>query len=184
MAEPERPAEELSSGDVTLRRWRADDADLAYRLVTGTIEHLRPFMPWAQDYTPESAREYVQACELDWESGTAFNYLISLNGEPAGSAGLMARVGPGGLEIGYWVHRARTGRGVATAAARALTDAAFGLPGIGRVEIKHDLNNAASGQVPRKLGYARVGTAAGGQPRAPGECGTSAVWRMVRQTAR
>ena len=48
MAEPERPAEELSSGDVTLRRWRADDADLACRLVTGTIEHLRPFMPWAQ----------------------------------------------------------------------------------------------------------------------------------------
>lgn len=183
MAEPERPAEDLSAGDVTLRRWRSGDAELAYCLVTGTIEHLRPFMPWAEDYSRESAAEFVQGCERDWESGAAFNYLISLNGEPTGSAGLMARVGPGGLEIGYWVHQDRTGRGVATAAARALTEAAFGLPGVGRVEIKHDLNNAASGQVPRKLGYARVGTAPGGQPLAPGECGTSAVWRKVRPAA-
>ncbi len=91
----------------------------------------------------------------------------------------MARRGPGGLEIGYWVARDRTGRGMATAAAAALTEAAFGLPGIERVEIVHDLNNAASGQVPRKLGYARAGTGPGRFQRAPGECGTarSGVWR-------
>ena len=44
----------------------------------------------------------------------------------------------------------------------------------------HDLSNVASGQIPRKLGYARVGTIAGRFPRAPGECGTSVVWRIVR----
>ena len=37
-----RPAEELSYDDVTLRRWRAADADLAYRLVSESLEHLRP----------------------------------------------------------------------------------------------------------------------------------------------
>jgi RimJ/RimL family protein N-acetyltransferase len=175
-----RPAEELSHETVTLRRWRAADADLVYRLVTESAEHLRPWMTWAADYTPQAAADYVAACELEWEAGTAFGYLISEKGEPVGSSGLMGRIGPGGLEIGYWVHPDRTGRGIATSAAAALTEAAFGLPGIGRVEIMHDLSNAASGQIPRKLGYARVGTIAGRFPRAPGECGTSVVWRIVR----
>lgn len=180
MTETPRPAEVLSHDAVTLRRWRAADADLVCRLVTESAEHLLPWMIWAADYTPQSAADYVASCEQEWEAGTAFNYLISEKGEPAGSAGLMTRIGLGGLEIGYWVHPDRTGRGIATAAAAALTEAALGLPGIGRVEIMHDLNNAASAQIPRKLGYARVGTIAGRFPRAPGECGTSVVWRKVR----
>ncbi len=179
-----RPAAELRHGDVTLRRWRAPDADLAYGLVAASLEHLRPWMSWATaEYSPESAAEFLRSCEQEWASGAAFNYLISERGVPCGSAGLMARIGPGGLEIGYWVARDHVGRGIATATAAALTEAAFGLPGIERTEIVHDLNNAASGQIPRKLGYARVGTAVGRFPKAPGECGTSAIWRLVRPAA-
>ena len=55
--------------------------------------------------------------------------------------------------------------------------------GTDRVEIIHDLNNAASAQVPRKLGYARVGTEPGRLELAPGECGTAAVWRITRPAA-
>jgi RimJ/RimL family protein N-acetyltransferase len=173
------PAAELSSDGVTLRRWRAADAGLAYRLVSESEAYLAPWLPWAAGYTPEAACAYVAACEQGWASGAEFTYLACRDGTPAGSAGLMARRGPGVLEIGYWVHPAHAGRGVATAAARALTRAAFGLPGIGRVEILHDLNNAASAQVPRKLGYARVGTEPGRFERAPGECGTAVVWRIM-----
>jgi RimJ/RimL family protein N-acetyltransferase len=175
------PAGVLTSGAVTLRRWRADDAPLAYRLVTESEDYLRPWMPWAAEYTPEAARDYVVECEREWAAGTAFNYLIVDAGTPAGGAGLMARIGPGGLEIGYWVHPAHAGQGLATAAAGALTDAALALPGIDRVEITHDLNNAASGRVPSKLGYARIGTAPGRFPPTSGECGTMAVWQMVRR---
>jgi ribosomal-protein-serine acetyltransferase len=174
------PPAELTSGAVTLRRWRAADAGLAYRLVTESEAYLRPWMPWAAEYTPETARDYVVSCERDWLAGTAFHYLIVDGGTPAGSAGLMARSGPGGLEIGYWVHPGHAGRGLATAAAGALTAAAVALPGIDRVEIRHDLNNEASRQVPRKLGYVRIGTVPGPLPRTPGECGTHAVWRMRR----
>jgi RimJ/RimL family protein N-acetyltransferase len=174
------PAEQLTSDGVVLRRWRAADAGLAYRLVSESAVYLRPWMPWAADYTPETARAFTESCEQDWASGATFNYLIRHAGAPAGSAGLMTRRGPAVLEIGYWVHPEHAGQGVATAAADALTRAAFGLPGIGRVEIIHDLNNAASAQVPRKLGYARVGTEPGRFGRAPGECGTASVWRIMR----
>jgi RimJ/RimL family protein N-acetyltransferase len=174
------PAAELTWDHVTLRRWQAGDGPLAYRLVSESADYLRPWMPWAADYTLRTAREYVESCERDWASGDAFTYLIVHDGTPAGSAGLMARRGPGCLEIGYWVHPGHAGRGVATAAAGALTAAALGLPGIDRVEIIHDLNNAASEKVPRKLGYRRVGTEPGRFELAPGECGTAAVWRITR----
>ena len=85
----------------------------------------------------------------------------------------MARIGDGGLEIGYWVHPGFTGRGVATAAAAALTEAALALPGIDRVEIHHDILNLASGRVPAKLGYDCVGTTATTVELAPGDSGTT-----------
>jgi len=91
-----------------------------------------------------------------------------------GSAGLHSRVGDGGLEIGYWVHGDWTGRGIATNATAALTDAALALPGIERVEIYHDAANLASGRIPAKLGYARLGERQARDlgPAAPGETGT------------
>jgi ribosomal-protein-serine acetyltransferase len=183
MNQASSPAGELTSGRVTLRRWRAADGQLAYRLVSESAVYLRPWMPWAADYTRDTARAYVAACEQDWASGAAFTYLIQHDGVPARSAGLMTRRGPGTLEIGYWVHPEHAGQGVATAAADALTGAALGLPGTDRVEIIHDLNNAASARVPRKLGCARVGTEAGRLEPAPGECGTTAMWRIARPAA-
>ena len=97
----------------------------------------------------------------------------------AGGIGLMTRCGPGGLEIGYWVHRAYTGRGLATAATAALVRQAFGLPGVDWVEIVHDELNVASGQIPRKLGFAEVGRRPL-DPPPPSGTGTGVVWRLTR----
>jgi ribosomal-protein-serine acetyltransferase len=50
------------------------------------------------------------------------------------------------------------------------------------VEIHHDAANVASGRIPAKLGYARLGErpAADLQPAAPGEVGTDVVWQFTR----
>jgi ribosomal-protein-serine acetyltransferase len=93
----------------------------------------------------------------------------------------MDRIGPGGLEIGYWVHPRHLRQGLATAAAAALTDAAFGLPGIGRVEIVHDEANVASSGVPRKLGFTEIARQPHPDgPQTPGESGIDVVWRLTR----
>lgn len=174
------PPEHLTAGQVELRRWRSADAELCLLLVTESLDHLRPWMPWATaDYDSATARAYLQGCEDDWAAGTAFQYLIIHNGDPAGSAGLMARIDSDGLEIGYWVHSAHTGRGVATAAAAALTEAALALPGIDHVEIHHDQLNMASERVPAKLGYTHVDTRPETRfDRAPADSGVSKVWRL------
>jgi RimJ/RimL family protein N-acetyltransferase len=176
----ERPRQVLTHGPVTLRRWRAVDADRVCLAVTESLDHLRPWMPWAAEYGPDSAAEFVWQCERDWASGTAFNYAITVGGgEVAGSCGLMARIGPGGLEIGYWVHRRHTRRGLATASAAALAAEAFTLPGIDRVEIRHDEQNVASGGIPRKLGFTELGR----RPHPPegpaaSDDGIDVVWRL------
>jgi ribosomal-protein-serine acetyltransferase len=198
-----RPREVLAEPPVTLRRWRAADSRAAdfragdpaagqpgaaelHRAVAMSIGHLQPWMPWATpDYGPAEAGEFLQVCELNWESGEAFNYAIMNGGELAGSCGLMARIGAGALEIGYWVHAAQARRGLATAAAGALTREAFTLDGIDRVEIKHDERNVASGGVPRKLGYAEVGREPGPPELTMPDGGpiTDVVWRITRDAA-
>ncbi|WP_019229166.1 GNAT family N-acetyltransferase, partial [Sedimentibacter sp. B4] len=66
---------------------------------------------------------------------------------------LHRRVGPDGLEIGYWLDAAHTGVGLATEAVGGLTAVALALPEVERVEIHTDEGNARSAAVPRRLGY-------------------------------
>ena len=175
----ERPAEILEHGPVTLRRYRPDDLDAVFQSVTESLDHLRPWMPWAEGYTRDSAAEFLAKSAQGWADGTEYNYAIIAGGVLAGGCGLMSRIGPGGLEIGYWVHRDWTRRGLATAASAALVQAAFGLPGVDRIEIIHDELNVASAGIPRKLGF----TEAGRQPldfRPPAGTGIGVVWRLTR----
>jgi len=176
----ESPPELLTHDRVELRRWRASDADLCFRLVRESLEHLRPWMPWATpEYGRADAADFLDRCEADWAAGTAFNYRIVADGTPVGSAGLMARIGPGGLEIGYWVHPDYTARGIATAAAAALTEAAFALPDIDHVEIHHDELNLPSGRIPAKLGYKAIETRRGRFEQAPADSGVTQIWRIT-----
>lgn len=72
--------------------------------------------------------------------------------EMAASFGLHRRVGPGAIEVGYWVHVNYLRRGYATPGAQALTAAAFQLSDVGRVEIHAADENKASAVIPRRLG--------------------------------
>jgi ribosomal-protein-serine acetyltransferase len=173
------PDEVIESGPVTLRRYREDDLDALLATVTESAGHLRPWMPWAENISRPAQAEFLAQTARDWADGTAYNYAIWAGPLLAGGISLMARIGPGGLEIGYWVHQAYTRRGLATVAAAALVEQAFRLPGVDRVEIVHDEQNVASGGVPRKLGFTQVGRRPLDQPSLAGT-GVGVVWRLVR----
>jgi RimJ/RimL family protein N-acetyltransferase len=88
------------------------------------------------------------------------------------------RIGPDGIELGYWIAASHTRRGLATAAAAALTDAALALPSIRRVEIHHDTNNRASAGIPARLGFEQVGEEPGAS--SPAGSGVESIWRTAR----
>ena len=175
-----RPDELIEHSPVTLRRYREDDLGALFGAVTASLDHLRPWMPWAAaGYSLESAAEFLDGSIGNWEDGTEYDYAIIAGGALAGGVGLMARIGPGGLEIGYWVHRAYTRRGLASAAAAALVEQAFRLPGVDRVEIVHDELNVPSGKIPRKLGFTEIERRRLDQPSEAGT-GFGVVWRLLK----
>ncbi|MCK7625127.1 GNAT family N-acetyltransferase [Streptomyces sp. RS10V-4] len=100
-----------------------------------------------------------------------------------GSCGLMRRIGPGGLEAGYWLHPGWTGRGLATMTAAGLVDQAFHLAGPDRVEIHHDAANTAGGAVARRLGFTEAERRPSPDtgPAAPGGNGIDVIRRMTAQ---
>jgi RimJ/RimL family protein N-acetyltransferase len=175
----ERPDEIIEHGPVTLRRYRADDLDALFSAVTESLVHLLAWLSWAAGYTRQTAAEYLEKSIRSWADGTEYNYAIVTEGVLVGGIGLMTRSGPGSLEIGYWVHRAYTRRGLATAAAAALVEQAFRLPGVDWVEIVHEELNVASGKIPRKLGFTEIGHRALDHPAQAGN-GTGIVWRLPK----
>jgi RimJ/RimL family protein N-acetyltransferase len=75
-----------------------------------------------------------------------------------GGTGLHTRLGANELEIGYWIHKDYTSKGLVTESTAALVKVAFEVIHIHRVEIHCDPGNHASAAIPRKLGFTHEGT--------------------------
>jgi ribosomal-protein-serine acetyltransferase len=177
------PPPATEAGWLVCRRVRRDDAADVYESVRASLEHLKPWMPWATDsYDRASAEDFtIRNSQPGDEPVTEASYVIrDRDGQFLGVCGLHARLGPGALEIGYWVDVRHTRRGVVTLAAAMITEVALTLPGVDGVEIRHDQANVASGAVPAKLGYTHVQT----EPdavEAPGEAGVGWNWLLRRE---
>jgi ribosomal-protein-serine acetyltransferase len=168
----------IEGDGLVLRTYSVPDVPALATAVTESLEHLRPWMPWIafEPASLESRTALVVGWDADWASGGDAVYGIFEEGRLVGSTGLHRRRGPSVLEVGYWVHVAHTGRGVATRTTRLLTNAALRQPGITAVEIVHDAANGPSGAVPRRLGFTHVATEPG-VIKAPGERGVDWIWR-------
>src|SRR4051794_31436441 len=123
------PPERIKLDDDVVVRWvTVADAEAIARAVGESLEHLKPWMPWADvrsaDVTFQRGRLREQVRQRtraeEWQYGMFAGRKSFL-----GSIGLMTRRGPGTIEIGYWLHVDAVNRGLATRAARALTAAAF-----------------------------------------------------------
>ena len=179
-----RIPEELPVGEqgLVLRRWRSHHAAAVLAAVERSLPELRDWMPWASEPpTLASVGEHLAEAGAEAGSDVTMGFgLFEADGELVGGFGLHARRGPGTLEIGYWVRSDRTGRGYATAAARALTHAGFAFfPEVDRVEIRCDPANRASGAIPPKLGYRLDGQEAA-EIQAAAQTGSQLVWAVCR----
>lgn len=156
------PAYTIRTPRLLLRCWNPQDAPPLVKVIAENLDHLRPWMPWAaqEPESIESKCERLRKFRSEFDRGENFAYGIFGTDETTvlGSIGLHARVGVGGLEIGYWVHRAHGRRGYATEAAGALTRVAFEVHAVDRVEIHCDPENQWSAAVARKLGYTHEAT--------------------------
>ncbi len=171
---------EIPSVGVVLRRHEAGDIDALHEAIEASRDHLRPYMLWADQDRATTATFMSKAID-GWQSGDDYGYLITSPGAPVeddrvvGACGLHRRGPPGSIEIGYWLRADAVGRGVMTAAVKALTSAVAELDGITRVEIRCDVTNTRSAAIPKRLGYVHVGDEEI-EAKAPGESGRRQIW--------
>lgn len=156
------PAYRVVTERLVVRCWNPEDAPLMKAAIEASVEHLKPYMPWAYN-EPEEIEKKIERIKR-WRSlfdrGEDFVYGIFSADESrvVGGTGLHTRVGEGAREIGYWIHVAEIGKGYATEISAALTRVAFEIDGVKRVEIHCDPRNLASANVARKLGYTHEAT--------------------------
>src|ERR1700758_64154 len=158
---------------LVVRCYEPSDAPLLKAAIGSSLEHLRPWMPWAhgEPQTLEEKIELVKFFRANFDTGENFTYGIFAGDEAEllGGTGLHPRIGPGGLEIGYWVRASATRRGVVTESTAALTRVGLEVCEADRIEIRIEPANEASFGVPRKLGFVEEATLRRRLPGRPGE---------------
>ena len=159
---PVDPPYVIRTERLLIRCWEPGDAPLLDEALRASLDHLRPWMPWANDEPTEIDEkvERLRRFRGQFDLGQDFVYGIF---DPdamrvVGGTGLHPRSGSGSLEIGYWIRTDATGRGYASEAAAALARVALSVCGVDRVEIRVDPANAASLRVPRRLGFVEEAT--------------------------
>lgn len=156
----------IPAGPVVLRPPAPSDAEAIVRACADPeIVRFIPLIP--VPYTRDDALQYLEQTRQEWQSGGApFAIADAETGEWLGNMGLMAR--PRGMtEIGYLVAPWARGRGVATAAAAALTRWGFG-HGVRRVELFANVENLASQRVALAAGFHREGVRRGAEEQRDG----------------
>jgi RimJ/RimL family protein N-acetyltransferase len=147
---------------LTIRCWEPRDAPLLKDALDSSLDHLRPWMPWAlEEPRPLDAKmELLRQFRGRFDLGQDFVYGLfdREETEVVGGSGLHTRLGDGALEIGYWLRASRLGAGLAREATAALTYVAFRVCQVDRVEIRIDPANEASLRIPRALGFVEEGT--------------------------
>ncbi|GLW08225.1 hypothetical protein Misp01_33550 [Microtetraspora sp. NBRC 13810] len=159
--------EVISTGPVRLRLPREDDADAITRAFTDPL--ITRFIAGAPvPYVRDDALAFVKTAAQSWDLGGAqFAVADPETDEWLGGAGLKPVDGQGTYSIGYLVAPWARGRGVASAAARALTEWAFE-HGAARMELLADIENVASQRVAHAAGFQREGVRRGWEPRRDG----------------
>jgi RimJ/RimL family protein N-acetyltransferase len=170
---------------LVLRTPSPEDAPAMVAAQNASLEHLRPWMLWAQRAAEEGdtalrlalARE---AMDAGGDASWAMFDRVGTDEVVVGACGLHDRVGAGGRDIGYWVHVDWVGRGVATRAAAGLTWVAFERLGLERVEVHCDVDNQRSAAVPQRLGFTHVRTVEDARHSAPANTGRMMIWQLLR----
>jgi RimJ/RimL family protein N-acetyltransferase len=155
-----------------IRCYEPRDAPLLKDAIDSSLEHLRPWMPWAE-HEPQTLEEktaLLRTFRSEFDAGENFVYAIfsADESEQLGGSGLHPRIEPGGLEIGYFVRASATRQGIVTESTAAVTRVGFEVCGADRIEIRIEPGNEASFGVPRKLGFLEEATL---RRRLPGRAG-------------
>ncbi|RFS23435.1 N-acetyltransferase [Chitinophaga silvatica] len=144
---------------IVLKQLQEQDAPLVYQQIDASRKNLRKFLPWV-DYNTnvEHSLRFIQMMERKADDQDAIAFGIWADQVFVGVIDLHCwDHALNKAEIGYWLGTAYQGKGIVTAATKALITFAFKQLRLNKIEIRFVLQNQKSGQIPIKLGFAKEG---------------------------
>lgn len=162
MAKVPGPAYRIVTERTIIRCWHPEDAPLLKSAIEESLDHLRPWMPWANN-EPTDLQAKIDLMRLfrgnfDLEKDFTYGIFNLEESKVLGGTGLHTRPEGKAREIGYWIHKDHINQGLATEVTGALTKVAFKVENVYRVEIHCGPANVRSAAIPRKLGYQHEAT--------------------------
>lgn len=167
-----------------IRCYRIDDAPMLSEAIVKSLDHLRPWMPWAKT-PPEDPGAVINLLRIFREKFYAdedyfFGIFNKTEQELIGSTGLHTRIGDAAREIGYWINVAHLQLGYATEAVSALIKIGFMVEELKRIEIRCDPNNTISQKIPQALGFTNIATLINDGTDVEGKPRDTIVWALHR----
>lgn len=167
-----------------IRAPRSGDGDTLYEAVRESLDHLKPWLPWAHDdITPEGEENTVRRMHARFVAREDLPFFLFLKGTST-------LVGGSGLhrfdwdvprfEIGYWVRKRFEGQGFISEAVAGISQFAFEHLLAERVEIRMDERNHRSYQVAERLGFTWEGTLRHNMRDVNGNLRNTRVYSMIR----
>jgi len=170
---------------LVIRCYQPGDAHMMHAAITGSIAHLRPWVPWARQ----------EPKELDWMVGfirmfrgqfdlgqdAVYGIFDKAESEQIGGTGLHNRIGKDAREIGYWINVKHVNKGYATEAVRALMQVAFEIEQLARLEIRCEPENVFSRRIPLRLGFRHEMTLRTNPADGDGRLVDLMVWALNRR---
>lgn len=131
--------------------------------VNGSRAFLQRWLPWVQFHTdPAASVRFAEACANDWDQGRAMRFVIRERAHRTltGVVGLESMVHMHrSCELGYWLRKEATKRGLMSEAGKAAVDFAFQHLGAHRIRVAAATDNHASLQVIGRIGFRFEGIA-------------------------
>ncbi len=150
-------AHRITTERLVLRCWDPADAPLLKEAIDASLEHLRPWMDWAEaeptTLKQKAALLRTFADQFARGEDAIYGILDAAEERVVGGTGFHPRLAGEAREIGYWIRADAIGQGLASESTAALTRVGFEVEGLRRLEIHCDAANVRSAAIPRKLGY-------------------------------
>lgn len=148
---------------LSLRLHEPRYAEEVYEVAIANREHINPWMPFLCDsYNLDASREHARGSLQGFADRTKITLTMVEHGKVVGSTGWTdwqdstlfdGRLVYASADIGYWLAKEATGRGLMTRAVRAVTALAFEGYGLKRLTIRAEPQNVASWRVAERAGY-------------------------------
>lgn len=146
--------------NLSLKLRQTEDAEAFFKLVDLNRNHLRPWLPWVDStLSPDDTKKFIQKCQDGFADKSMADFGIMLDGVWVGSGGFHTiNTDSDWGEIGYWLSKEHTNKGIMTKCVKAIINYGFNEIGLHRIQIQCDWDNIPSKLIPERLDFKLEGT--------------------------